>query len=237
MWPVFILKGEIMPTTESGQPKSDDLDAKETVEEGLGDQQTSGDGDGQTEVDLQELLGTVKSMQSTLKTLQSGKDRAVDQALKASETTQGEVENLKGQIEQIINLREKGLDAEGIAEELGKVSVEDRLERIERLLLGQSKDGTGSSPTDEQARVISEVGLKEDDPAVIEAIREGLTGSDLKAELAIAALEKANKPSPGPSSNPPKGSGQAGGTEKYDVSEIDDSDELYKIAAEKEFGG
>lgn len=218
--------------TESGLPAADALAAKPAVAAGQGVEPASGSA-GQPEVNLQELYKTVQEIGATVKTLQSGKDRGVNKAL-------GEVENMKGQIEKIMDLAGRGMDAAGIARKLNEVSVEDRIETLNAKidqLLGLGGNGMPNNPTAEQRKVIEEIGLGEDDPAVTRAIRSGLRGAELKAELALAALAKTKRPSPGASSALPLSNGTVEQKNDFDVSNIEDSEKLYKLAAQKEFGG
>jgi outer membrane murein-binding lipoprotein Lpp len=225
--------------SESDRPTGEQPEAKPELANGSGDKPTSGDSNGQPDVDLQGLLTTVRGLVATVKTLQSEKDRGVQSAKDEAAQARQEAENLKGQIEKVLTLAQKGMDAEGIVAELGKTSIEDQLagltEKVDRIL-GLGTLGTASSPTADQRKVIEEIGLKEDDQAVVAALRQGLKGDALRAVLAMAALKQAKRPSPGASSASPMDGG-GGEKDDYDVTDIEDSDKLYKLAAKKEFGG
>lgn len=211
------------------KPESDPVDDENLEDQELGaetdDEQTSAE----QSVDLKALSSTVQELSAVVKTLQSEKDRGVQKALK-------ETEDLKDQVEKIVALSKKGLDPDGIAKELGKVGIEERIALLDAKidqLLGLAP----STLTAAQRKVIEEVGLKEDDQAVTDALSRGLKGDALRAELAMAALKQAKKTVPGASSASPLGAGGGEEKEKFDVTDIEDSDQLYKLAAEKEFGG
>jgi outer membrane murein-binding lipoprotein Lpp len=226
------------PTPESDLPAAENQDADLELDDKQGDKQPSGSG-GTSENDLKELASSVKRLEAMVQSFQSDKDKGVKSAMDAASAAQQQAENLKGQIERVLALAKEGKDVTSIAQELGKVSLEDRMTGIETKLdqlLGLGSLGTVNSLTAMQRKVIEEVGLKEDDQAVTDAFAKGLTGDALRAELAMAALKQAKKPSPGPSSHQPLDKGSGEQQEDYDVTDIEDSDKLYKMAAEKEFG-
>lgn len=223
---------------ESDLPADENQDADLELGDKQGVKQSSGNGEA-SETDLTELAGSVKRLEAMVQSMQGEKDRGVKTAMDAASAAQKQAENLKGQIERIVTLAKEGKGAEAIVAELGKVSLEDRMTGIETKidqLLGLGSLGTANSLTAEQRKVIEEVGLKEDDQAVTDALAKGLKGDALRAELAMAALKQARKPSPGPSSHQPLDTGGGEQDEEFDVTDIEDSDALYKMAAEKEFG-
>jgi hypothetical protein len=218
--------------SESGQPDDEHLEANPDLDDGKGDELTSGNDGGQPEVDLKELADTVSKLTAVVQTLQGDKDRGVNKALQTAEQAKQDAETLKGQVEKILQLSGQGLDADKIAAKLAEVSMEERLANIENLLLELRTGGTGTNFTAAQRQVISEVGLKEDDQAVVDAIRNGLKGDALRAELAMAALKQAKRPSPGASSAGQLDGGKTDQDDEIDISKIDDADELYKLAGE-----
>lgn len=192
---------------------------------------SQGGGDQQGSFDAAKLQSTLEAFSKKLdevdarsKSLQSDKDRGVNQ-------TRKEVDELKRQIAEIEKLKSAGMESNAAIEEFTfREEVRQLREQLGKLNPAAPQPaGNGNGSADATAQVIAAAQLDANDPQVLSLIQQyGNDPMKLAMQAGMYKAQLGNRPTPSPSATPAMSSGSA--APAPDAAQL--SDELMQLYKE-----